>query len=1056
VPAGRPWVVAVITTRRSTAGIPRQREPGVGTAVPAAVAGQIRPVDQVVTVAGSALAVVGPVPPFPTGAVDDAFVWFLDESSRPAPDALDRLLACAALDPGAAILGPTGVTVDRSGCRLPAPGEPMAVRDVLAVEWAGTLIRAQAWRLLNGANPVAGRAQDLDLCWRAWRAGLRVVAVPGARLRPGRAEDEAGSERARRTDALRVRIAHGGLWAVPVTASAVSLACLGQVAGALARGKPRSAGVEALVLGGALAEPARLWRLARYAPRRGPIRARALRGLLPRPARPWLTERSISGTEPPSGRRTRAFFLARPATLLTMALVAAGCLLTGGGRGADGPVAAPPGAAELWSDIWSGWLGPAGGLLGGPGPAPSWAPLLAAAASALGGRPELAVRVLLAVAVAGAGLAAYGATGTLPGLQARRWRRAGLAAAYALSPPVTGAAWTGDLAAVGSGLAAPLLLGAAGLVLAPAGARADSSGGGRAIVPRRGRAVVAARGRAERRRAVAAGHGWAAAWALAGALLLGVACAPGLFALALVGLTAAGFAARSRPGSGGSWRLAGRLGGALLIGGAPLLPALGAAARGGPVGLVGVLVVEPGHAGADPGSFKIFALVCLLAAVLGGRAGRLGAGACWLVAAVGWVGGQDPLVAAGLTAGVAWALAAPAEPVGRSRTEAAARPRGVRPAGRPGWSGRGDAVTSVVLATVLLAGPGLLFVRASGWLGGEPASARASATAAAGDRSDAAMLPSSGPDRALVLVPSTGRLTYTLTGGHGPTMVDAAGDPAPPAREFLAAVVADLSVGGGWGAAALPAFGVGEVRVPATGVPAAAGSVPAGSVGVPAGAAVFEAGALLAALDAAPGLEREQGRPGGYTWRLVPAAGPVAPLRLLPPNVATNAMASPGTPASAAESAAGAGDVDGAAMAAAAPSASAARARAAAAARIAVGPALPLEGPVRSSGTTTMDARLPAGPAGRLLVLTEPADSGWQADLAGRRLTPVAAWGWAQAFVVPGGPAEPVRVRYDHGPHHALVVGEAALVAVFLLAGPRAARRSGRRRADATGWRPAL
>ena len=54
---------------------------------------------------------------------------------------------------------------------------------------------------------------------------------------------------------------------------------------------------------------------------------------------------------------------------------------------------------------------------------------------------------------------------------------------------------------------------------------------------------------------------------------------------------------------------------------------------------------------------------------------------------------------------------------------------------------------------------------------------------------------------------------------------------------------------------------------------------------------------------------------------------------------------------------------------------------------------------------------MPPGEAGRLLVLAEPADAGWHAELAGRRLPERRAWGWAQGFAVPaaGGTVELLR-----------------------------------------------
>ncbi|MBL7492076.1 hypothetical protein I6A60_36675 [Frankia sp. AgB1.9] len=1055
-PEGRVRVIAVVTSvvagQRSARSpwVPAQRPPSSGgqaADLPAAVVGQSRGVDRVVLVP-----VAGPSP---AAAIvhalrhealppDGGFVWLLDESSRPAPDALDRLLACAALDPGAAVLGPTGITVDRSGRRRPAPGEPMAVRDVLAVDRVGALVRAPAWRLLNGPNPLAGRADDVDLCWRAWRAGLRVVAVPTARLLPTPAgELDAGpAGRVARTDALRVRIAQSGFWGSPGAVGCVVLAGLARTALTLGRGRFRAAGVEALVLAGALADPTRLWRLRRRSASQRQVPARALRGLLPRLARPGLAPglARVAAT-PAVDRVRRPFPLVQPPVLLAVLLAVAGCVLTDLGRDGGRPAALPRAAGQLWTAVWSGWLGSAGGLLGGPGPAPPWTPMLALLSSALGGRPELAARVLIAGAAALAGLAAYGAGGTLGGLAERRWARAGLAACYALAPPVTAAAQAGSLAAIGACVAAPVLLAAAVQALAPRGSRLSPA-------VRTGRRP--------------AGAGWASWWVLAGALLLGVACAPGLLPVAAVGLVAAVIAAgrRAEPGetwrdpssaegparaAPGAWRLMGRVGVVLLVGCAPLLPALGTAARGGVLGVLSVLLDEPDRAGVDAHAVGIFAVVCAFAMLLGGRAVRTEVVVCWLVASAGWVTGQDPLAAAGLLAGVGLAWSARRDTAG-AHPAPGARSRRAEP-------GRSRRALALVLSAVLAAGPVLLFVRTSGWLGRtpEPVSWRdpnglisRPAGTAAGDGSAA---DPSDPDRTLVLRPSAGGVTYTLTTGPGPTLIDTAGDPSRPAREFLAAVVADLSVGGGWGASALPALGVDEVWLPtATGTDQSAASpatldggpdvtgplsgAAAGPATAAGGGTTFTAGGLVAALDAADGLERDQPRPDGYYWRLGPAAGPVAELRLLAPG-----------PVSHTDLAADLGARTG----------TVAAARAAVAERAVTGPGLALAGLIRTSGGTSVDARVPAGTAGRLLVLAEPADPGWRATLAGRRLVPVTAWGWAQGFVVPAGPLGEVRVRYDHTAHRGWVLAETVAVAAFLLSAPVLALAAGRRRRESAG-----
>jgi GT2 family glycosyltransferase len=133
---------------------------------------------------------------------DDAeWVWLLHDDSNPAPDALEHLLAAAAADPGADVLGPklrewpslkrlleVGVTISGTGRRETGlePGEydqgqHDEVRDVLAVNTAGMLVRRRVLERLGGFDdnlPIFGN--DVDFGWRAAANGFRTVVVPQA------------------------------------------------------------------------------------------------------------------------------------------------------------------------------------------------------------------------------------------------------------------------------------------------------------------------------------------------------------------------------------------------------------------------------------------------------------------------------------------------------------------------------------------------------------------------------------------------------------------------------------------------------------------------------------------------------------------------------------------------------------------------------------------------------------------------------------------------------------------------------------------------------------
>lgn len=136
------------------------------------------------------------------------WVWLLHDDSAPEPDALARLIDAAEDMPSAAVLGAkardwddprllveVGVTMDRAGRRETwlerrefDQGQHDAVRDVLAVGSAGCLVRRDVWDSLGGYDPrLPIFRDDVDFGWRANAAGHRVAIVPDARVRHARA-----------------------------------------------------------------------------------------------------------------------------------------------------------------------------------------------------------------------------------------------------------------------------------------------------------------------------------------------------------------------------------------------------------------------------------------------------------------------------------------------------------------------------------------------------------------------------------------------------------------------------------------------------------------------------------------------------------------------------------------------------------------------------------------------------------------------------------------------------------------------------------------------------
>lgn len=129
------------------------------------------------------------------------WVWLLHDDSRPAPGALQALLAAAAARPDADFIGPKlrewpslkrllelGVTISGTGRRETGlergeydQGQHDEVREVLAVNSAGLLARREALEALGGYDehlPMFGN--DVDLGWRAAAAGRTTIVAPQA------------------------------------------------------------------------------------------------------------------------------------------------------------------------------------------------------------------------------------------------------------------------------------------------------------------------------------------------------------------------------------------------------------------------------------------------------------------------------------------------------------------------------------------------------------------------------------------------------------------------------------------------------------------------------------------------------------------------------------------------------------------------------------------------------------------------------------------------------------------------------------------------------------
>ncbi|GAA1791060.1 hypothetical protein GCM10009795_040910 [Nocardioides hankookensis] len=129
------------------------------------------------------------------------WIWILHDDANPDPGALAALLAAAAEDPDADVLGPKlrewpslkrllelGVTISGTGRRETGlergeydQGQHDDVRRVLAVNTAGMLVRRTVLESLGGFDPqLPIFGNDIDFGWRAAAAGHTTLVVPQA------------------------------------------------------------------------------------------------------------------------------------------------------------------------------------------------------------------------------------------------------------------------------------------------------------------------------------------------------------------------------------------------------------------------------------------------------------------------------------------------------------------------------------------------------------------------------------------------------------------------------------------------------------------------------------------------------------------------------------------------------------------------------------------------------------------------------------------------------------------------------------------------------------
>lgn len=166
------------------------------------------------------------------------WIWLLHDDAAPAPEALAELLLAVERAPSVTVAGckqldwhagrklvDVGLSTSRWAERLTLidadeldQGQYDGRSDTFAVNSAGMLVRRDVWEHLGGFDPaLPGSGDDVDFCWRNRLAGHRVVIVPAARMfHVAHRPHALGNAAAARKAQVHLRLKHAPLWMVPV------------------------------------------------------------------------------------------------------------------------------------------------------------------------------------------------------------------------------------------------------------------------------------------------------------------------------------------------------------------------------------------------------------------------------------------------------------------------------------------------------------------------------------------------------------------------------------------------------------------------------------------------------------------------------------------------------------------------------------------------------------------------------------------------------------------------------------------------------------------------
>ncbi|WP_397428246.1 glycosyltransferase [Pseudarthrobacter sp. BRE9] len=243
------------------------------------------------------------------------WIWLLHDDAAPAPEALAELLGAVERAPSVTVAGckqldwhsprklmDVGLSTSRWAERLTLidademdQGQYDGRTDTFAVNSAGMLVRRDVWEHLGGFDPaLPGSGDDVDFCWRNRLAGHRVVVVPAARMfHVAHRPHALGNPSAARKAQVHLRLKHSPLWMVPVHGIGALLGSLFKLVLSIVVKDPGHGISQLLATCAALARPRAVAKARRAAKRTRRIRRSVIRKLQTPRREVWSHRRSL-------------------------------------------------------------------------------------------------------------------------------------------------------------------------------------------------------------------------------------------------------------------------------------------------------------------------------------------------------------------------------------------------------------------------------------------------------------------------------------------------------------------------------------------------------------------------------------------------------------------------------------------------------------------------------------------------------------------------------------------------------------------------------------------